>query len=106
MALGDFEQLVLLAILHLAEDAYGPRIVETIEAKSGRAVSRSALYVTFDRLERKGLLTSALRHSTRERGGRMRRYVSVTPSGLDALVESRAALMGMWAGLDVLLGPS
>ena len=105
MALGDFEQMVLLAILHLDEEAYGPRIVETIEARSGRAISRSALYVTFDRLERKGQLTSSLRHSTEERGGRMRRYVSVTPSGLEALRRSRAALIGMWTGLEVLLEP-
>ncbi len=104
MTLGDFEQLVLLAILHLGEEAYGSRIVETIEEKSGRTISRSALYVTFDRLESKGHLTSSLRHPTEERGGRMRRYVKVAPAGLEALRESRNVLEGMWRGLDATFG--
>ncbi len=106
MAIGDFEQLVLLAILHLGEEAYGPRIVDTIEKRSGRAVSRSALYVTFDRLEAKGHLTSSLRSASDERGGRMRRYVKVTPSGLELLRASRSALEGMWRGLDAVFRPS
>ncbi len=104
MTLGDFEQLVLLAILHLGDDAYGRRIVETIEERSGRAISRSALYVTFDRLESKGHLTSTLRHPSEERGGRMRRYVEVAPAGLNALRESRHVLEGMWRGLDAVFG--
>ncbi len=104
MTLGDFEQLVLLAILHLGDEAYGRRIVETIEERSGRAISRSALYVTFDRLESKGHLTSTLRHPSEERGGRMRRYVEVAPAGLNALRESRHVLEGMWRGLDAVFG--
>ncbi len=102
MTLGDFEQLVLLAILHLGDEAYGPRIVDTIEEKGGRKISRSALYVTFDRLEAKRHLTSSLRHPSEERGGRMRRYVKVAPAGLDALRESRHVLEGMWRGLDAV----
>ena len=102
MTLGDFEQLVLLAILHLGDEAYGTRIVDTIEEKSGRKISRSALYVTFDRLEAKGRLTSSLRHPSVERGGRMRRYVKVAPAGLEALRESRHVLEGMWRGLDAV----
>ena len=104
MTLGDFEQLVLLAILHLGDEAYGPRIVDTIEEKGGRKISRSALYVTFDRLEAKGHVTSSLRHPSEERGGRMRRYVKVAPAGLDALRESRQVLEGMWRGLDAVFG--
>lgn len=104
MALGSFEQLTLLAILHLGDDAYGPRIVETIEEKSGRIVSRSSLYVTFDRLEAKSLLSSELRDPAPERGGRMRRYVRVTPAGVDALREAKAVFEGMWRGLETELG--
>lgn len=103
MALGDFEQLVLLAVLHLDDDAYGVRIVDAIEERTGRTVSRSALYVTFDRLEGKGLLESDLRSGDESRGGRQRRYVVVTNAGLEALRESRAALQGMWRGLEPVL---
>lgn len=103
MALGDFEQLVLLAVLHLDDDAYGVRIVDSIEERTGRTVSRSALYVTFDRLEKKGLLESDLRGGDEVRGGRQRRYVAVTKAGVAALRDSRAALLGMWQGLEPVL---
>lgn len=103
MALGEFEQLVLLAALHLGDEAYGVRIAQDIEERSGRAASRSALYVTFDRLEAKGYLESALRTPTPERGGMMRRYVAVTDQGLQALRESRAMLLNMWQGLESVL---
>ncbi len=104
MTLGQFEQFVLLAVLHLDHRAYGVEIARAIEERSGRSVSRSALYVTFDRLEAKGLLESHLRNATEERGGKMRRYVTVTTLGLQQLRESRAALMGMWQGLESILG--
>jgi len=104
MALGEFEQLVLLAVLHLDDDAYGVAIVDAIEARTGRTISRSSLYVTFERLEAKGLLTSELRPGDETRGGRLRRYVRVTPAGLNALKESRHALLGMWQGLEPALG--
>jgi DNA-binding PadR family transcriptional regulator len=103
MALGDFEQLVLLAVLHLGEDAYGVRIVDAIEERTGRTVSRSSLYVTFDRLEAKGLLKSELRAGGATRGGKLRRYVVVTEAGLAVLRESREALLGMWRGLEPVL---
>lgn len=103
MALGEFEQLVLLAILHLGDDAYGVAIVDAIEERTGRKVSRSSLYVTFDRLEAKGFLTSKLRPGDETRGGKLRRYVNVTPKGMVELSESRATLMGMWKGLEPVL---
>ena len=103
MALGEFEQLVLLAVLHLDGQAYGVGIVDAIEERAGRSVSRSSLYVTFDRLEAKGYLTSELRPGAEARGGKLRRYVTVTPDGLAALRESREALLGMWHGLEPLL---
>jgi DNA-binding PadR family transcriptional regulator len=104
MALGEFEQLVLLAALHLGEEAYGVEIVDAIEERSGRTVSRSSLYVTFDRLEAKGYLTSDLRTGDETRGGKLRRYVTVTRAGLAELQESRDALLGMWQGLEPVLG--
>ena len=100
MALGEFEQLVLLAILHLEGDAYGVAIVDAIEERTGRTVSRSSLYITFDRLESKGLLVSELRTGDETRGGKLRRYVTVTKKGLAELSESRATLLGMWKGLE------
>ena len=103
MALGEFEQLVLLAVLHLDGHAYGVGIVDAIEERAGRSVSRSSLYVTFDRLEAKGYLSSEHRTGDETRGGKLRRYVTVTPDGLGALRESREALLGMWHGLEPLL---
>jgi DNA-binding PadR family transcriptional regulator len=103
MAAGGFGQLVLLAALHLGDDAYGVRIVDAIEERTGRTVSRSALYVTFDRLEAKGFIESELRAGEATRGGKLRRYVFVTAAGLKALRESRETLLGMWRGLEAVL---
>ena len=103
MALGEFEQIVLLAALHLGETAYGVAIVDAIEERTGRSVSRSSLYITFDRLEAKGYLASQLRKGDDVRGGKLRRYVTVTEEGLATLRESREALLGMWQGLEPML---
>ncbi len=100
--MGEFEQSVLLAILHLnAEgiDAYGVTVRETIEARTGRTVAIGALYTAFDRLERKGYLRSTMSEPTAERGGRARREVTVTPEGRAALDRSRDFLARMWDGL-------
>jgi len=102
--LGEFEQIVLLAALHLGDDAYGARVSETIGERIGRQVSRGALYVTLDRLEGKGLIRSRLGDPSAARGGRPRRYVSVTSLGVRALRESRAALLSLWSGLEDRLG--
>lgn len=103
-ALGEFEQMVLLAILHLHGDVYGVPIVEEIERRTGRRVDRAAVYVTLRRLERKGLISSWLGEPTPERGGKARRCVKVEAEGLHALRESRRVLDGMWHGLDPALG--
>ena len=103
MALGEFEQLVLLAALHLGDKAYGVAIVDEIEERSGRTVSRSSLYITFDRLEAKGYLTSELRPGDKTRGGKLRRYISVSEVGLAELQNSRELLLGMWRGLEPML---
>ena len=102
--LGTFEQMVLLAILHIGKNAYGPLILEKMKEGSGRSVSRGSLYVTLDRLERKGMLQSAIGEPEPDRGGRPKRYVTVTQKGVAALREARDALTSLWAGLDGVLG--
>jgi DNA-binding PadR family transcriptional regulator len=97
--LGEFEQMVLLAILHLGEDVYGVPIVDEIERRTGRSVSRAAVYVTLRRLEQKQLVESWMGDPTEERGGKARRCVSVTPSGHQALRDAREAIDQMWRGL-------
>lgn len=101
--LGEFEQLVLLAILQIGQDVYGVPIVEEIERRTGRPVARAAVYVTLRRLEKKGLLRSWMGEPTDERGGKPRRYVSVEQEGRQALRESREAMDEMWRGLDPAL---
>ena len=104
--LGEFEQMLLLAALRLEEDAYGVRLMEELETTIGRRVSRGSVYVTLDRREDKGWLTSQSSGARPERGGRPRRIVSVTPEGLEQLRRSRAALITLWEGLEEALGPS
>jgi PadR family transcriptional regulator len=99
--LGEFEQIVLWAILRLGDQAYGVPIRLDIESRTGRSLTVGALYRTLDRLESKGYVTSAFGEPTPERGGRSRRYFSVRPAGLRVLRASREALVAMWDGLDV-----
>ena len=98
--LGEFEQMVLLAILHVEGEAYGVPIVEEIERRTGRTVSRAAVYVTLRRLEKRGLITSWMSEPTGERGGKARRCVRVQPAGLELLEEARRAMDSMWGDLD------
>lgn len=99
-ALGEFEQLVLLAIVHLGDDVYGVPIADEIERRTGRSVSPAAVYVTLRRLEQKGLLSSFMSAPTPERGGKARRCVRLTPSAIESLRVSRHVLDSMWKGLD------
>jgi PadR family transcriptional regulator PadR len=96
---GDFEQLVLLALMRLGNDAYGMEVREEIEKRTGRDVSYGAVYTTLDRLERKGLVIYRMGETTPERGGRARKYFKVSPAGVSALRESRDALTVMWQGV-------
>ena len=105
-SLGEFEQMVLLAILHLGEGVYAVPIVDEIGLRTGRDVSRAAVYVTLRRLENKGLVASWMGDATEERGGKARRCVRVEPEGRRLLRESRQAMNEMWGGLDVALGDS
>jgi PadR family transcriptional regulator, regulatory protein PadR len=99
-ALGEFEQLVLLAIVQLDDHVYGVPIADEILRRTGRTVSPAAVYVTLRRLEQKGLLSSTMSDPTPERGGKARRCVRVTQTGLASLRASRQALDNMWKGLD------
>jgi PadR family transcriptional regulator len=101
--LGEFEHLVLLAILRLGDEAYGPAILDELEQRTGRTPSPGSMYVTLDRLEEKGLLRSRLADATGDRGGRPRRYVTVTAHGLREVRASRAALLKLWRGLEGVL---
>jgi DNA-binding PadR family transcriptional regulator len=101
--LGEFEQMVLLTAMRLGEDAYGLAIKDELEAVAGRSPSSGALSTTLDRLERKGLLTSAAGAPSTERGGRPRRYVRLTPAGQAALAHSRSTLLSLWDGLEAAL---
>jgi DNA-binding PadR family transcriptional regulator len=98
--LGEFEQMALLAILHVEGEPYGVPIVEEIERRTGRTVSRAAVYVTLRRLERRGLVSSWMGEPTGERGGKARRCVRVEPAGMEMLGESRRAMNRMWDDLD------
>lgn len=103
--LGEFEQSVLLAIAHLAragDDIYGVSIRQTIEARTGRAVTVGALYTALDRLERKGFVSSVMGEPTAARGGRAKRHFALRPAGATALERSRDFMARMWAGLDHL----
>jgi DNA-binding PadR family transcriptional regulator len=98
--LGEFEHLVLLGILRLGDDAYAVPIRHEIETHTGRSVARGALYTTLDRLEAKGLVRSRMGDADATRGGRPRRYFTVTPLGTAAARAARAAIDRLSSGLD------
>ncbi len=98
--LGEFEQIVLLAILRLGEEAYAVAIRDEILACTGRDVSRGSIYVTLDRLETKGYLRSWFGEPTAERGGRSKRYYALRPRALEALRAGRRALVSLWSGIE------
>ena len=101
--LGELEQIVLLAVLRLGDEAYAVPVLEQIEQQTGRKLARGALYTALDRLEAKGCLRSRVGEPLPERGGRARRYFTVTPAAIGALKESRLALMRLWRGLESTL---
>jgi PadR family transcriptional regulator, regulatory protein PadR len=97
--LGEFELVVLLAVLQRDGEAYGVPVRDEIVQRTGRDVARGAVYVTLDRLSRKGYLRSRLADATAERGGRPKRYFELTARGSRALRESLSALERMRQGL-------
>jgi len=97
--LGEFEQLLLFALIQLDGDAYGSEIRRVIEGKTGRAVSPGAIYTALDRLETRGLVSSTLGESTPQRGGKRKRYYRLEPPGAELLRRSQEALARMARGL-------
>lgn len=97
--LGEFEQLVLLALLRLGDNAYGLGVQRELAARAGRQASIGAIYTTLDRLEVKGLVRSATGDSSAERGGRAKRIFQVTGAGRQALADSMAATRSLAEGL-------
>ena len=101
---GEFEQMVLLAVLQRQDDAYGVSVHEELQRHTPRAIARGAVYMTLDRLEKKGLLTSTLSEPTAERGGRAKRCYQLTRPAVAALKASRRTLLSLWDGLEPVLG--
>lgn len=104
-SLGEFEKLVMLAVLHLGDDAYGATIIRELEERTGRATSAGAVYVALRRLEKKGLVTSRLGSPTPRRGGRPKRFFSVHADGVEALRRASEDWAAMAAGLEATLEP-
>lgn len=97
--LGEFEQLVLLALVRLGDRAYGVSVADEIGARTGREVSLGAVYKTLERLQAKRYVSSTLGEPTPERGGRRKKFFAIEPAGEDALRHSLRALRRMTAGL-------
>ena len=97
--MGEFEQMVLLALLRLDNDAYGMEVRELIERRTGRDVSYGAVYTALSRLEKKGYVSYRMGEPTPERGGRARKYYTVRPEGRTALRATHRALTLMWDGV-------
>jgi PadR family transcriptional regulator PadR len=96
--LGAFEQAVLLTVVKLADGAYGRAILRGVQSALKREVAAGAIYATLDRVEQKSLIYSYLDEGTPVRSGRARRYYRLTPAGVKALNESKAALEQIWRG--------
>ena len=103
-SLGEFEQVVLLAILRLEEQAYGVTIRSEIAACTGREPAPGALYTTLDRMEEKGIVRSWFGEATSQRGGRAKRYFALTKAGFAALVSAQEAYQSLLDGLDLFGG--
>ncbi len=100
---GEFEQMVLLAILQLEGDAFALSILRELDRRVGRRVSRGTLYKTLERLVDKDLLDWDVEATTPDRGGHPRRRFQVTKRGVEAVQVSREALFRLWDGLDAVL---
>ncbi len=104
--LGEFEQMVLLAILQKGDKAYGVEVRREIEECAGRRVTRGAFYTTLDRLETKGFLRWTTKSVAGWRGGVPQRHFEVTTEGREKLEHSRAALTRLWRGLNEQMRPN
>jgi PadR family transcriptional regulator PadR len=102
--LGEFEVIVLMAALHLDGKGFGSAILDEIEKRTGRRVSRGSVYITLDRLEEKGLIASRLGEPSASRGGRPKRMFRVTVAGVKAVKHSVSQMARMHKGLELQLG--
>ena len=102
--LGEFEHIVILALLRLADRAYGVTVRQEIEERTGREVSIGAIYATLDRLEAKGYVKSLVGEPTPERGGRSKRFFRVTARGISAVNRAHRAVRNLTEGLDLVGG--
>jgi DNA-binding PadR family transcriptional regulator len=103
---GELEQVVIMAVMHAGDDAYGIPIHAEIRRRTGRDLSLAAVYKTLERLEKKGFLTMRVGEPTPERGGRRKQYYAVTSAGRREVRRDLAALRRMARGLDVGMEPS
>lgn len=99
-ALGEFEQLILLAVLRLGEGAYGATIHQDIERRTERPISLSAVYTTLDRMEAKGFVSSRLGDPTAKRGGRRKKFYALSAAGSEALSRNYRMFRAMTRGLE------
>ena len=105
-SVGEFEALILLAIIRVGAQAYGVPILEELQRRTNRPILRPAVYVALRRLEKKGLIRSTEGRGGPERGGRARKFYEVAPDGLTVLREARENLLSMWNGLETVLDQS
>lgn len=99
--LGEFEQLVMLALVRLKDDAYGMRVRREIQSRIERSVSIGSVYATLDRLERKGYVVSSVGRPGERKKGRARKYFRLTPAGAKALLRRQEAIRRMTEGLSL-----
>ena len=102
--LGEFEHLVLLALMRLGDEAYGVTVRQEISDRTGRDVSIGAIYATLERLQRKGFVTSRTGESSAERGGRAKRHFRVLGKGVKAVNQTHDTIRTMTAGLRAVRG--
>jgi len=103
-ALGNFELMVMLALIRLGDAAYGVPISKTIEQSTNREVLVGSVYAALERLEAKGYVSSRVGEPTSERGGRAKRYFRITDKGLRQVRETQGALVRLWKGIPALQG--
>ena len=99
--LGEFEQMVLLAVLRLKEGAYGMAILEELQDRTGREVAVASVYAALDRLARRGYVRSFVGEPSAERGGRAKRFFALEGAGARALAQTRTALDALWEGVEL-----
>jgi PadR family transcriptional regulator PadR len=100
--IGNFELMILLALIRLGDEAYGVPIAKEIEARSGREISVASVYAALDRLTEKQFVSSELGEPTAERGGRAKRYFRITAKGLREVRDTRRVLLKFWEGIPKL----